>query len=131
MSKYVKYISSSHYGAPPLKGDRYGYFVELLRSCLCTGFNANDSIISIETIDLINKKISITFNDPHTYSVDQTLLIENIQDFQFNGEYEIINNQCQIDHLFIDERYDAVLFDRDSNIESKTLSDRIPEIKIV
>ncbi len=47
------------------------------------------------------------------------------------GEYEIINNQCQIDYLFIDERYDAVLFDRDSNIESKTLSDRIPEIKIV
>ena len=90
MSKYVKYISSSHYGTPPLKGDRYGYFVELLRSCLCTGFNANHSIISIETIDLINKKISITFNDPHTYSVDQTLLIENIQDFQFNGEYKII-----------------------------------------
>ena len=90
MSKYVKYISSSHYGTSPLKGDRYGYFVELLRSCLCTGFNANDSIISIETIDLINKKISITFNDPHTYSVDQTLLIENIQDFQFNGEYKII-----------------------------------------
>ena len=90
MSKYVKYISSSHYGTPPLKGDRYGYFVELLRSCLCNGFNANDSIISIETIDLINKKISITFNDPHTYSVDQTLLIENIQDFQFNGEYKII-----------------------------------------
>ena len=50
---------------------------------------------------------------------------------KFVGEYEIINNQCQIDHLFIDERYDAVLFDRDSNIESKTLSDRIPEIKIV
>ena len=55
MSKYVKYISSSHYGAPPLKGDRYGYFVELLRSCLCTGFNANDSIISIETIDELKK----------------------------------------------------------------------------
>ena len=47
------------------------------------------------------------------------------------GEYEIVNNTCQIDYLFIDERYDAVLFDRDSNIESKTLSDRIPEIKIV
>jgi hypothetical protein len=50
---------------------------------------------------------------------------------KFVGEYEIINNQCQIDYLFIDERYDAVLFDRDSNIESKTLSDRIPEIKII
>ena len=50
MSKYVKYISSDHFGSPELKGDRWGYCVELLRTCLVTGFNERTDLVKFEVL---------------------------------------------------------------------------------
>lgn len=44
----------------------------------------------------------------------------------FIGTYEIINNICTINNLFVEERYDVMLFDRNTNIESRMMSDRTP-----
>ena len=61
MSKYVKYISSDHFGSPELKGDRWGYCVELLRTCLVTGFNERTDLVNFEV--LTPETVKYTFTD--------------------------------------------------------------------
>lgn len=63
MSKYVKYVSSDHYGAPEMKGDRFGYLVEMLRTVLCTGFNEHGDVISVEVVG--NMRFKAKFMTEH------------------------------------------------------------------
>lgn len=85
MSKYVKYISSKHFGAPVMKGDRWGYLVEMLRTTLVTGFNERTDLSAINV--LTSNKISATFESEHKYSENQTIKISDVLYPEINGEY--------------------------------------------
>lgn len=87
MSKHVKYISSDHYGAPQLLGDQWGYGVEMLRKCLCEGFNERIDITDIEVID--KDHIKITYVSPHKYVSYQTIAVKGSELFELNNEYFI------------------------------------------
>lgn len=90
MSKYVKYISNTHTGAPVIKGDRYGYLIELLRTALCTGFNERSDITKIEA--LTENTFKIYFFSDHGYTVNQTIQLKNSYIDEFNGEHVVISN---------------------------------------
>lgn len=90
MSKYVKYISSTHYGAPIIKGDRHGYLVGMLRTVLCTGFNERSDITKIECLS--EKTFKVYFFSEHGYSKNQTVQIKNSYINEFNGEHVVISN---------------------------------------
>lgn len=87
MSKHVKYISSEHYGAPQLLGDRWGYGVEMLRKCLCEGFNERIDITDIEVLD--KDHVKITYVSPHRYVAYQTIAVKGSDLFELNNEYFI------------------------------------------
>lgn len=87
MSKNVKYISSDHFGAPVMKGDRWGYCVEMLRICLCEGFNERTDVTDIEVIDL--KNIKITFQTAHNYAIHQTIAMSGTTLIELNDEFFI------------------------------------------
>ena len=87
MSKNVKLYMSEHFGAPELKGDRWGYTVELLRKCLCYGFNERTDIVSIETVS--NKQIKITFETEHKYVPMQTIKLSAVLPEELNDEFRI------------------------------------------
>lgn len=87
MSKNVKYFSSDHFGAPPLKGDRWGYLVEMLRAVLCTGFNTRSDVSKVEVVS--STRIKITFGSIHNYSVQQTILLSGTVHSQLNVEYVV------------------------------------------
>lgn len=87
MSKNVKLYMSEHFGAPELKGDRWGYTVELLRKCLCYGFNERTDIVSIETLS--NKQIKITFETEHKYVPMQTIKLSAVLPEELNDEFRI------------------------------------------
>lgn len=84
MSKYVKYVSSDHYGAPEMKGDRFGYLVEMLRTVLCTGFNEHGDVISVEVVG--NMRFKAKFMTEHNYSVNQTIKFSNMPYPELSGE---------------------------------------------
>lgn len=84
MSKYIKYISSDHFGAPIMKGDRWGYCVEMLRKCLVEGFNEHTDLIRAEVIDV--DKVKYTFTTPHNYVANQTIKISGISFPELNGD---------------------------------------------
>lgn len=90
MSKYIKYISSDHFGAPIMKGDRWGYCVEMLRKCLVEGFNEHTDLIRAEVIDV--DKVKYTFTTPHNYVANQTIKISNISFPELNGDVFIISS---------------------------------------
>lgn len=87
MSKHVKYISSEHYGAPQLLGDQWGYGVEMLRKCLCEGFNERIDITDIEVLD--KEHVKITYVSPHRYVAYQTIAVKGTDLFELNNEYFI------------------------------------------
>lgn len=87
MSKYVKYVSSEHYGAPVMKGDRFGYLVEMLRTVLCTGFNEHTDVRTIEV--LTEKRFKVTFETEHNYSVNQTIKISNSPSPELTDEHVV------------------------------------------
>ena len=87
MSKNVKYFSSDHFGAPPLKGDRWGYLVEMLRAVLCTGFNTRSDVSKVEVVS--STRIKITFGSIHNYSVQQTISLSGTVHSQLNAEYVV------------------------------------------
>jgi hypothetical protein len=45
---------------------------------------------------------------------------------RYIGTYDIVNGICTIPYLNKNKRYDAVLFDKNGVIESRTLSNRVP-----
>lgn len=94
MSKNVKYISSDHFGAPQLLGDRWGYGVEMFRKCLCEGFNERTDITNINVIDAY--QIEIIYASPHNYQIDQTILISGTTYAELNAEFVIINESANI-----------------------------------
>lgn len=84
MSKYIKYISSDHFGAPEIKGDRWGYCVEMLRKCLVEGFNERTDLNKIEVLsDFI---FEATFISDHKYVANQTIVISGISYPEMNME---------------------------------------------
>ena len=87
MSKHVKYISSEHYDAPQLLGDRWGYGVKMLRKCLCEGFNERIDITDIEVLD--KDHVKITYVSPHRYVAHQTIAVKGTDLFELNNEYFI------------------------------------------
>jgi hypothetical protein len=87
MSRHVKYISSEHYDAPQLLGDRWGYGVEMLRKCLCEGFNERIDITDIEVLD--KDHVKITYDAPHRYVAYQTIAVKGAALFELNNEYFI------------------------------------------
>lgn len=87
MSKHVKYISSEHYGAPQLLGDQWGYGVQVLRKCLCEGFNERIDITDIEVLD--KDHVKITYVSPHRYVSYQTIAVKGSDLFELNNEYFI------------------------------------------
>lgn len=89
MSKYVKYISSEHFGAPVLKGDRWGYCVEMLRTCLVSGFNERTDLVKFEV--LTNETVKYTFTDNHNYSEHQTIKITGTPYQELNDEVFILS----------------------------------------
>lgn len=84
MSKYVKYVSSDHYGVPEMKGDRFGYLVEMLRTVLCTGFNEHGDVISVEVVG--NTRFKAKFMTEHNYSINQTIKFTNMPYPELSGE---------------------------------------------
>ncbi len=84
MSKYIKYISSTHFGAPPLKGDRWGYCVEMLRKCLVEGFNERTDLVKAEVLD--SQHVKYTFGTAHNYEAMQTIKISEIAFPELNGD---------------------------------------------
>src|SRR5574344_2077222 len=89
MSNYVKYISSEHFGAPELKGDRWGYCVELLRTCLVTGFNERTDLVEFEV--LTPETVKYTFTDNHNYTENQTIKISGTPFQELNDDSFIIS----------------------------------------
>lgn len=89
MTKYVKYISSDHYGAPQMKGDRWGYCVEMLRACLVTGFNERTDLIKFEV--LTPETIKFTFGSNHMYVENQTIKVSDISYPELNGDALILS----------------------------------------
>ena len=89
MSKYVKYISSDHFGSPELKGDRWGYCVELLRTCLVTGFNERTDLVNFEV--LTPETVKYTFTDNHNYTENQTIKISGTPFQELNDESFILS----------------------------------------
>lgn len=92
MSKYIKYISSDHFGAPIMKGDRWGYCVEMLRKTLVEGFNEHTDLTRAEVIDV--DKVKYTFTTPHNYVANQTIKISNISFPELNGDVFIISSDA-------------------------------------
>lgn len=90
MSKYVKYVSSSHYGAPVMMGDRWGYCVEMLRTVLCTGFNEHTDVITLEVLN--DKKFKATFASEHNYSEFQNITFSGSSTPELNAE-------CHVDQV--------------------------------
>lgn len=90
MSKFVKVISSDHFGAPPLKGDRWGYCVELLRVSLCEGFNERTDLIKFEV--LTSDTVKFTFTTNHMYVTHQTIKTSGISYPELNDDFFIISH---------------------------------------
>lgn len=84
MSKHIKYISSEHFGAPVMKGDRWGYCVEMLRKCLVEGFNERTDLNKVEIKSAFT--IEISFVTEHNYKEQQTLKLSNISYPELNNE---------------------------------------------
>lgn len=84
MSKYIKYISSDHYGAPVMKGDRWGYCVEMLRKCLVEGFNKRTDLKRVEVISEF--VVKYTFATPHNYVAMQTITVSGLIYPELNTE---------------------------------------------
>lgn len=89
MSKYVKYISSDHFGSPELKGDRWGYCVELLRTCLVTGFNERTDLVKFEV--LTPETVKYTFTNDHKYVEHQTIKISGTAFQELNDDSFILS----------------------------------------
>lgn len=89
MSINVKYISSSHTNAPQLLGDNYGYLVQLLRVCLCEGFNVNTDVDTIEV--LTSNTMRVTYLSNHGYISNQTISIAGAGDASLNGEKLVLS----------------------------------------
>lgn len=87
MSKNVKYISSEHYGAPQLLGDQWGYGVQVLRKCLCEGFNIHEDVSNILVISA--DEIKITFDTEHNYVANQTIALSGTTYSEINNEFVI------------------------------------------
>lgn len=89
MSKYVKYISSDHFGSPELKGDRWGYCVELLRTCLVNGFNERSDLVKFEV--LTENTVKYTFTENHNYTEHQTIKISGTAFQELNDDSFILS----------------------------------------
>lgn len=89
MSKYVKYITNTHHGAPQLKGDRWGYCVELLRTCLVTGFNERTDLVKFEV--LTPETVKFTFTTDHMYVDNQTIKISGLSFPELNTDFFILS----------------------------------------
>lgn len=93
MSKYVKYISNTHHGAPQLKGDRWGYCVELLRTCLVTGFNERTDLVKFEV--LTPESVKFTFTSDHMYVEHQTIKISGLSFPELNTDFFILSSTAK------------------------------------
>lgn len=67
-----------------MKGDRFGYLVEMLRTVLCTGFNEHGDVISVEVVG--NMRFKAKFMTEHNYSVNQTIKFSNMPYPELSGE---------------------------------------------
>ena len=67
-----------------MKGDRFGYLVEMLRTVLCTGFNEHGDVISVEVVG--NTRFKANFMTEHNYSVNQTIKFSNMPYPELSGE---------------------------------------------
>lgn len=87
MSQTIKYISSKHYGAPVIKGDSWGYLVNMLKVVLSQGFNScsptSYNILSANTFQL-------NYINPHNYSLYQILNTAGFANGLLNTECEVI-----------------------------------------
>lgn len=86
MSKNIKIYRSSHFGAPELKGDTYGYLVNLLRIVGTQGYNIHTDISTYSASD---GKLIINFSSDHNYVEAQVLAISNSSNI--NGEFLVIS----------------------------------------
>lgn len=84
MSKYIKYISSDHFGAPVIKGDKFGYCVQMLRTCLTQGFNERTDLNKVEVVDA--NTVILTFATDHKYVATQTIKTSDITYPELNTE---------------------------------------------
>ena len=87
MSQNVKVISHLNYGAPVIKGDNWGYMINMLRQCLINGFNERTDISELKVID--ENTITITFLSPHNYQIEQTIAITGAPLADLNTEFII------------------------------------------
>ena len=91
MSKNIKYISSDHFGSPVMKGDRWGYCVEMLRTCLVTGFNERTDLNKVEVLD--SNVMKLSFATAHNYVPTQTIKLSAITYPELNTEVFITSVQ--------------------------------------
>lgn len=84
MSKYVKYISSDHFGAPVIKGDMWGYCFKMLKATLVDGFNQRTDLTMIEVLD--KDTFKATFGTAHNYVANQTIKISDAPYSELNGD---------------------------------------------
>lgn len=90
MSKYVKYITNDHFGAPVMKADRFGYCVEMLRVCLVEGFNEHTDLIKYEVID--KETVKFTYETNHNYVQDQTIKTQGLPFPELNNDFLVLSN---------------------------------------
>ena len=110
MSKNVKIYRSSHFGAPELKGDTYGYLVNLLRIVCTQGYNTHTDITTYSSSD---GKLTINFSTAHNYVEGQVLVISNSSNI--NGEFLVISTPTS--NILI-----LIKADQDTKIENISLS---------
>lgn len=90
MSKYVKYISSDHFGAPEMKGDMWGYCFKMLKATLVDGFNERTDLTMIEVLN--KDTFKATFGTAHNYVANQTIKISNAPFSEMNGDAFVISS---------------------------------------
>ena len=88
MSKNVKYISSKHYGAPQITC-HWGKTIEVLRKSLSEGFNERNDVNNIEILNA--QHIKISFDTPHNYIDNQTIVIAGTIFGHLNDEFRVVS----------------------------------------
>lgn len=127
MSKNVKYISSKHFGAPQLLGDKWGYGVAMLRKCLCEGFNERTDVSHISVIS--EYEVKIIFASEHQYQDHQTIVISGTTIDDINTEYFITKAEPKI--LYV-KPYDSLInYVGTKLIELSTVSSKVSPLGFI
>lgn len=87
MSQNVKVFSHLNFDAPIIKGDNWGYLINVLRKCLITGFNERTDLSEIKVT--AEDTVILKFLTAHNYQPEQTISITGTPLPDLNSELVI------------------------------------------